>query len=213
MNCASSISSEAVCKCGLGFALDRNEIDLDQFRIVEPRSRLLADDQIYAVDLAQALQARRNIHRISEQRIVDMFLSAEIPDDTFTRVDPGAHLDGLERSAGRQRLAFPAAVQASQCAAHRLGCPNRVLACSGSTSGVFQNAMMQLPMYLSILPFCSVMISVIGDRKLFMNFVNVLASMPSARLVNPRMSQNMMVIVRVSPSRTSFSGCAASSCT
>jgi hypothetical protein len=43
-------------------------------RIVEPRSGLLADDQIYAVDLADAFQPRRKVHGVSEQRIVEMFL-------------------------------------------------------------------------------------------------------------------------------------------
>jgi hypothetical protein len=49
---------ERVHAAGLGFAFDRDEVDLDQFRIVEPRSRLLADDQIDAVDLAQAFPDR-----------------------------------------------------------------------------------------------------------------------------------------------------------
>ena len=49
---------QRVHPAGPGFAFDRDEVDLDQFRIVEPRSRLLADDQIDAVDLAQAFPDR-----------------------------------------------------------------------------------------------------------------------------------------------------------
>ena len=56
--------------------------------------------------------------------------------------------------------------------------------------------MMQSPMYLSIVPFRSVMISVIGDRKLFMKWVRLSASSFSDRLVKPRMSQNMIVMIR-----------------
>jgi len=43
---------------------------------------------------------------------------------------------------------------------------------------------------------CSMMISVTGDRKLFMKWVRLSASSFSDKLVNPRMSQNMIVMVR-----------------
>src|SRR5271169_966311 len=58
----------------LGLSLDCDYIDLDQRRIIEPRSRLLTDDQIYAIDLAQAFQPRCKVHGVPEQRIIKMFL-------------------------------------------------------------------------------------------------------------------------------------------
>src|SRR6266851_4997629 len=44
---------------GLGLAFDRNEIDLEQRRIIKARRCLFADNQIDAIDLAEALQPRR----------------------------------------------------------------------------------------------------------------------------------------------------------
>src|SRR6202043_1862012 len=90
------LGRQRVDATGLGLSFDRDDIDLDQRRMVEPRSGLPADDQIYAVDLAQAFQPRRKVHGVSEQRIIEVFLRAEIADDTFPRVDPDAYLDRLE---------------------------------------------------------------------------------------------------------------------
>jgi len=52
---------------GRGFAFDGYKIQLDQLRIVEACRRLLADHQIYAVDLAKAFQPRGEIYRVAEQ--------------------------------------------------------------------------------------------------------------------------------------------------
>ena len=116
-------------------------------------------------------------------------------------------LPAAAASASHSRSARPASRRMSWAAA------TAFLAWSGSSSGAFQNAMMQSPIYLSIVPLCSVMISVIGDRNSLMKCVSVWASMPSDEVVKPRMSQNMIVMTRISPPSASFSGLRASSST
>ena len=84
------------------------------------------------------------------------------------------------------------------------------LACSGSSKGAFQNAMMQSPIYLSMVPLPSRMMSVIGVRNLLMNRVSSSASNFSEIVVKSRISQNSIVMGFISPPRVSFSGWAAS---
>ncbi len=43
---------------GLRFALDRDQIDLDQGSVAEPLGGFLADDEVHAVELAEALEYR-----------------------------------------------------------------------------------------------------------------------------------------------------------
>ena len=90
---------------GFALALDRYEIDFDQRRIAEALSRLFADHQIDAVDLAEAFQPRGEVHRIAEQRVVEMLLRAEIADDAFPGVDPKADAHREEDLVGRLRPA------------------------------------------------------------------------------------------------------------
>src|SRR3984893_14174107 len=104
---------------GLGLAFDRNEIELDQLRIIEARRRLFADNQIDAVDLAEALQPRRQVHRIAEQRVVEVGLRAEITDDAFAGIDAYAEPDRQEYLVSR--LGLPLAVQLGQLGGDRLG--------------------------------------------------------------------------------------------
>ncbi len=84
-----------------------------------------------------------------------------------------------------------------------MSCAARVafLAWSGSSSGAFQNAMMQSPIYLSMVPCASVMISLIGEVKLFIRCVSSCGVSPSDIVVKPRMSQNITVSVLASPPR------------
>ena len=75
--------------------------------------------------------------------------------------------------------------------------------------------MMQSPMYLSIVPRCAMMISLIGVSKRLISRVGAggFDLNPSEIAVNPRRSQNMIVIGRVSPPSCKRSGCAASTAT
>ena len=84
------------------------------------------------------------------------------------------------------------------------------LAWSGSSSGAFQNAMMELPIYLSMVPSFSITASVIGVRKSLSRAVSAVASIRSEMVVKSRMSQNMMVRSRTSPPRRSSPGFATS---
>ena len=88
-------------------------------------------------------------------------------------------------------------------------------ACSASSSGAFQNAMMQSPMYLSIVPLHPSTTSVIGVSSRLTRAVRPCGSALycSEIVVKPRTSQNMMVMVRCSPPSRSRSGCFASSST
>ncbi len=82
----------------------------------------------------------------------------------------------------------------------------------GSSSGAFQNAMMQSPMYLSIVPFRDMMMSVMGVRNRLMSCVSPCGFVlnVSEIAVKPRTSQNSMVIARVSPPSFRRCGCSAS---
>src|SRR6202035_6062452 len=88
----------------LGLAFDRDEIDLDQFWIAETRGRLLADHQIDAINLAQAFQPGSEIHRIAEQRVIEMLLRAVIAHAAFAGIDADAHADRPEAFPPRPRL-------------------------------------------------------------------------------------------------------------
>src|SRR5580693_1372582 len=105
----------------LGLAFDRDEIDLDQFRIAETRNRLLADHQIDAINLAQAFQPGSEIHRIAEQRVIEMSPRAVIADAAFAGVDADANTDRPEYFPRRLRLSLPAAVEFDQFPPHSLG--------------------------------------------------------------------------------------------
>ena len=112
---------------GLRFALDRDQIDLDQGRVAEPLGGFLADDQVHAVELAEALEPRGQVHRIAEQRIVKMLHRPEIADAALAAVDPDADSHRCPRSARRLRLVRPKAVQFDQLLAHGLSGADRVL--------------------------------------------------------------------------------------
>ena len=72
---------------------------------------------------------------------------------------------------------------------------------SGSSMGAFQNAIMQSPMNLSMVPPCLIMMSVILVRNLLISLVKPSGSPLYCSLigVNPLMSENMKVMVLVSP--------------
>ena len=90
-----------------------------------------ADHQIDAVDFAQPFEARGEIDRVAEQRIIEMLLRAEIADDAFAGIDADADLHRPERRAGGGRFVRPAAVQLDELAAHRLGRAHRVVGMIG----------------------------------------------------------------------------------
>ena len=58
----------------LGAALDGDEIEFDEARLVEPGGGLFADNQIDVVLLGQAFEARRQVYRVAEQRIVELLV-------------------------------------------------------------------------------------------------------------------------------------------
>src|ERR1700730_59988 len=103
---------------GLALALDCYEIDFDQRWIPETLSRLLADHQIDAVDLAEAFQPRGEVHRIAEQRVIEVLLRAEIADDAFPCIEADADANGQKNLVGR--LGLPEVVELDELATHRL---------------------------------------------------------------------------------------------
>ena len=121
---------------GLGLAFDRHEIDLDQFRIAETRSRLLADHQIDAINFAQAFQPGSKIHRIAEQRVIEMLLRAVIADAAFAGVDADAHADRPEDFPRRLRLLTTPAGQAHGTANTALVAPGVSYAGEGWQFGI-----------------------------------------------------------------------------
>ena len=80
-------------------------------------------------------------------------------------------------------------------------------ACSGWSVGAFQNAIMQSPIYLSMVPSVSKISSERTESNLLINWVNPSGSSLycSEMPVNPRISENSMVISLVSPPRTNDS--------
>src|SRR5713226_6501479 len=84
-------------------ALDRDEVELNQAGVVEPRRGVLADDQIDAVLLGEPLEPRRQVHRIAEQRIIEALVRAEIAYAALPGVDADADMQG-EPAFGRPGL-------------------------------------------------------------------------------------------------------------
>ena len=88
-------------------------------------------------------------------------------------------------------------------------------ACSGSSSGAPQNAMIASPMYLSMVPRCFWITLVSGVRKLFMSSDSScgLSLNCSEMVVKPRTSENSTVISLDLPAMVNDSGLAAISAT
>ena len=76
----------------------------------------------------------------------------------------------------------------------------------GTSTGAFQNAIMQSPMYLSMVPIRSIITCVIGVRNLFISCVRPSGSYSSDIEVKPRTSQNIIEISFISPPSFSCSG-------
>ena len=79
-------------------------------------------------------------------------------------------------------------------------------ACFGSSRGAFQNAIIQSPIYLSMVPFLARIMSVRGVKSLLISTVSPSASNNSEILVNPLTSQNKSVISRFAPPSVNKAG-------
>ena len=81
--------------------------------------------------------------------------------------------------------------------------------CFGLSIGAFQKAMIASPMYLSMVPRCLRIISVIGVRYSLIKLVSSVADILSEICVKPLISENIMVISFVSPPSFKRSGSSA----
>ena len=83
--------------------------------------------------------------------------------------------------------------------------------CLSTSIGAFQKAIIQSPIYLSIVPFLFMISLVRGVKNLFISFVKPCGSdlKASEIVVNPLTSQKRNVIFFVSPPKTNLSGSSA----
>ena len=172
----------------------------------DPVDRRLAEHDRHAVDLRQALEARGDVDVVADRRIVEALRRAEIADAAVAGIDADADGDARVRAAGGLRLARHFSLSASMRRIIVSADRAAFAAWFGSSSGAFQNAMMASPMYLSIVPRFSRMISDNGVSRLLMKLVSSCAFMRSEIEVKLRTSQNSSVSSRTSPPSSSLSG-------
>ena len=98
----------------LGAADDAHEVDLEQRQTGRMHAVFFGDQDRQAVLLGQALDARRDVHRIPDRRIAEALLRAEIADAAGAGVQADADLDRL-----RPRVLFSSSSAFSMASAAR----------------------------------------------------------------------------------------------
>src|ERR1035437_8507832 len=104
---------------GLGFPFHRYKINLKHSKFLAYRlRRFRTDDDRHAVIFRLPFQARCQIDRIAEHRIVETQIGAHIADDASPRVEPDADLDREEALAGFFGLLLALLIQRLDAAEH-----------------------------------------------------------------------------------------------
>src|SRR5207344_1653872 len=196
-----------------GLAFDSNAVELQHRELVaDCRRRARSENDRQAIILRLSFQPGSQIYGIAEDGIVEPQIRAHVSHDATAGIDADAHLDRDEALAAffaccsRWPLSVSTRRSISSAASQAL------ISWLASFSGAFQNAITASPMYLSMVPLCSMMALVSGVRKLFINDVRPCGSSlySSDMVVNPRTSLKRMLISRSSPPSTSLSGDCAS---
>ena len=169
-----SSPSSAKMRTGRGLALDPDQIELEAGEVGRARGGPLADQD--RCRRRRSWTGPRAARRRSRRRRAPNSRSAaraEIADAALAGIDADADRD-RRVAAGPPLRPRPPGLRSAAPSPPSWRAPTgrRGAAWSASSSGAFQNAMIASPMYLSMVPRSSRMMSVIGVRKRLMKRVS-----------------------------------------
>src|SRR6185437_15204070 len=103
----------------LGLALHHHEVELDRGEVRRLLPGVLADDDADRIGLAQALEARGEVHFVPQAGVLQPLGRAEVADRRLAGVETDADIDRDVRSPFRLGFGLPLGVEVEQARLHR----------------------------------------------------------------------------------------------
>src|SRR5262249_14613978 len=184
----------------LRLALHADEIDLSTPDVVlQLLEGELAEQDVDPIVLRRALEPRRQIHRVADDRVLHPLERADVAGDELAGVDPDADADLGRARAPRSAFSWRRAVIISVATSTALPAPRTWV------KGTPNTAMIASPMYLSRIPPWLKTTSTMSVKYSFSIETVPRAPSVSAMVVKLRMSENRTEAMWLDPPRPSSS--------